>query len=155
MAQHPEVQGPRAAHADTHNVVGLAVDAQEAGCEVLVFSRDVDNEPERDQAIEDGIERVPETIPDPPAVIGGVAIPKLEGWILAILGVKGTESLSSNRAEQTLARKGVALKDGRAMVEVVENADLAKIPPDAASLRTWLKRAQAVLPKLVAERASG
>jgi hypothetical protein len=43
----------KAAHADTHNVLGVALDAKEAGCEVLAFSRDLD----RDAAREDVLPR--------------------------------------------------------------------------------------------------
>jgi hypothetical protein len=142
-----------APHEDTHNVLGVALDAKEAGCEVLAFSRDVDKDLGRHQAIEDGIALVPRTFANAPEVIGGVAVPKLEGWILALLGVRGTEALSPSRAEKDLVAKGVAPKDGRAMVEKVEGADLAGIPPDAASLRTWLGRARDVLPPACAQRA--
>ena len=49
--------------------------------------------------------------------------------------------------------RGVASKDGRTMVLVVENADLDKLARDAASLAAWLARARAVLPPMVAKRA--
>jgi hypothetical protein len=143
-----------ARHADTHNVLGVAKDAKDAGCEVLAFSRDLDRDTARKQAIEDGIARVPEVLAGAPAVIGGVAVPTLEGWILALLGVGASEALSPRRAEEALVQKGVARKDGAAMVRVVEDADLAGIPADATSLRVWLGRAAAVLPPLVADRAS-
>jgi hypothetical protein len=141
-----------ARHADTHNVLGVAKDAKDAGCDVLSFSRDLDKDAAREQAIEDGIALVPELLAGAPAVIGGVAKPTLEGWILALLGVRGTEALSPKRAEEALVGKGVPRKDGAAMARVVEDADLAQIPPDATSLRTWLGRAEAVLPPLVVER---
>jgi hypothetical protein len=145
-----------APHEDTHNVLGIALDATEAGCEVLAFSRDVDNDSARQQAVDDGLALIPQTFADAPGVIGGVAVPKLEGWILALLGVRGTEALSPKRAEQDLAVKSAARKkDGRAMVRIVEDADLARIPPDAASLHTWLDRARAVLPPACARRAGG
>lgn len=37
---------------------------------------------------------------------------------------------------------GIDEKDTQAMVKLVEDADFNKIPPDAASLRDWLNRAQ-------------
>jgi hypothetical protein len=67
---------------------------------------------------------------------------------------RGTEALSPKRAEEALAEKGVARKDGPAMARSVEEADLAKIPDDARSLRLWLTRAE-VLPRLVAGRGGG
>jgi hypothetical protein len=66
----------------------------------------------------------------------------------------GTEALTPKRAEQALTAKGVAAKDGPAMVQIVEDADLTKIPADAISLATWLARAHAVLPPLVVNRSA-
>jgi hypothetical protein len=141
-----------AAHRDTHNVLGVALDAKEASCDVLAFSRDVDNDPMRKDAVEEGIRRIPETFAAAPAVIGGVAVPTLEAWILALLGERHTEDLTTKRAALRLEEKGVASKDGRAMVRIVENADLDELPRDAASLAAWLARAAAVLPAMVAKR---
>ena len=144
----------KAAHEDTHNVLGVALDAKEAGCEVLAFSRDVDKDRGREDAVEEGIQRVPSTLSNAPEVMGGVAKPTLEGWILAAMGMRGTEALSAKRAEAVLAENGVAPKDGPAMVRVIEEADLAKVPEDARTLRRWLERAE-VLPRRVAGRAAG
>lgn len=139
-------------HRDTHNVLGVALDAKEAGCDVLAFSRDVDNEPMRKEAVEEGIRLIPETFADAPSVIGGVAVPTLEAWILALQGERHTEDLTTKRAALRLEERGVASKDGRAMVRVVEGADFDELPKDAASLIAWLARARSVLPSLVAER---
>jgi hypothetical protein len=139
-----------APHEDTHNVLGAALDAKEAGCDVLAFSRDRDRDPDRHGAIEEGIRRIPLAFSSPPAVIGGVAVPTLEGWILALLKEPRTEDLTPKRAEEALEDKGVKLKDGEAMARVVEEADLSKLPADATSLAAWLARAKAVLPPLVA-----
>jgi hypothetical protein len=140
-----------ASHEDTHNVLGAALDAKEAGCDVLAFSRDRDRDPDRHDAIEEGIRKVPETFPSAPAVIGGVAVPTLEGWVLALSQELRTEELTPKRAEQALQDKGVKLKDGTAMVRLVEEADLSKLPSDATSLTAWIARARNVLPPLVAE----
>jgi hypothetical protein len=141
-----------AKHADTLNVLGAALDAKDAGCEVLAFTRDSDRDAAREEAVEDGIRRVPAAIDGAPAIIGGVAIPTLEGWLLALLGEKRTEALSPLRAEEHLVEKGVRVKDAAALASLVEAADLAKIPSDAASLSRWLTRARAVLPAAVAAR---
>lgn len=144
---------PSADHEDTHNVFGLALDAIEEKCEVVAFSRDVDKDPRRADAVRIGIELVPVTFPkNAPEVIGGMANPKLEGWILALFGHQGSEH--DRHVEETLVAKGVAKKDGAAMVNVVIDADLARIPADAASLLQWLDRARAVLPPLVEQRAA-
>ena len=141
-----------AARRDTHNILGVALDAKEAGCDVLTFSRDVDNDPMRKDAIEEGIRRIPETFAAAPEVIGGVAAPTVEAWILALLGERHTEDLTTKLATLRLEERGIASKDGRAMVRVVEDADLDELPEDAASLAAWLARARAVLPPLVAQR---
>lgn len=108
-------------HEDTRNVLGAALDAKEAGCDVLAFSRDMDRDLARDEAIEEGIRRV-EGI----GVIGGVAKPTIEGWILALLQERRSEDMSSKRAEALLVER---------------------IPDDAASLRRWLERAEQHLPR--------
>jgi hypothetical protein len=143
----------KADHEDTRNVLGAALDAKEAGCDVLAFSRDLDKDEGRRDAVEEGMKRVPETFASAPEIIGGVAIPKIEAWILALSGVRRTEQMSPTRAEEALVQQGFARKDGAAMVRAVEVADLANIPEDAASLLLWLSRARATLPKLVADRA--
>ncbi|NUQ78085.1 MAG: hypothetical protein HUU21_31525 [Polyangiaceae bacterium] len=143
--------GPQ--HKDTHNVLGAALDAKEAGCDVLAFSRDCDRDAHRRDAIEEGIRMVPSTLPSAPAVIGGVAIPTLEGWILALLQELRTEEFTPRRAEQKLEQKGVKLKVTEAMVRVVEEADLSKVPSDATSLAAWIARARNVLPPLVEKLA--
>ena len=141
-----------AAHRDTHNVLGVALDAKEASCDVLAFSRDVDNDPLRQEAVEEGIRRIPDTFAAAPGVIGGAAVPTLEAWILALLGERHAEALTTKRAVVRLEERGVAAKDGRAMVRVVEEADFDELPGDAASLVAWLARARSVLPPLVAKR---
>jgi hypothetical protein len=138
-----------ARHADTHNVLGAVLDAKEAGCDVLVFSRDQDKDEERAEAIREGIERAPQEIRGAPPIVGGVAIPLLEGWILALLGQRGTEALSPKAAQAALVARGCGVKDGAAMVDIVRDADLAALPDDAASLQAWLDRANEVLPPLV------
>jgi hypothetical protein len=143
-----------AAHNDTRNVLAAALDAKEAGCDVLAFSRDRDSDQARVKAVGEGMERVPSELDPAPAVIGGVAIQALEGWILAMRGERGTESLGRTTASEKLATLGVEPKDGARMVLVVEDADLDAVPDDATSLKAWLSRAEAVLPALVAERRS-
>ncbi|WP_437594917.1 hypothetical protein [Sorangium sp. So ce1000] len=140
-------QARGAAHEDTRHVLGAALDAREAGCEVLAFTRDVDRDPARREAIAEGIRRVSLALSSPPDVIGGVAAPALGGWILALLGEKATEEMSPLRAQAMLAAKGMMPGDGAAMVRVAEDADLDVVPQDATSLGEWLARARAVLPR--------
>jgi hypothetical protein len=134
-----------AGHADTRNVLGAAKDAKDSGCRVLAFVRDRDNDRERPAAIEAGMKRIEEKISNPPAVVGGVAIPKLEGWILAMLGEKDTEKMSPGKAERILEnKKGISKSEAGAtktMVRVVETADLVQLPTGCDSLKKWLELA--------------
>jgi len=141
-----------ATHADTHNVLGATLDAKEARCDVLAFCRDRDTDHERVDAIKTGIARAPTEIPGSPPIVGGVAIPLIEGWLLAVLGEPRTETMSPSAAQKALEARGHAAKDGEAMVRAIEDADLGKLPPDATSLHAWLAQARAVLPPLVASR---
>jgi hypothetical protein len=83
-------------------------------------------------------------------VIGGSAIPVLEAWILAMLGEHGSEELRKSAAQEKLIKKGID-KDTAEMVKVVLEAELARLPEDAGSLRSWLLKARNVLSPLVRE----
>ncbi len=89
---------------------------------------------------------------DGPAIIGAVAIEKLESWLVALAGIAGSEGMT--RPEEVLSRRGIAEKDTEAMLNLVTDAALSRIPADAVSLRTWLDRARAVLPARVKERSA-
>src|SRR6266511_1363206 len=71
--------------AEVQNVLGVAVDALDAGCNVVAFVRDRDGDPERERDIEAGLARAAEIYPGL-RVIGGVAIEEIEAWVLALLG---------------------------------------------------------------------
>ena len=79
-------------------------------------------------------------------IVGTAAVPVLEGWILALLGESGTESLKKVTAQRRLLEKGIDEKNTQAMVEVASSADIGAIPKDARSLRSWLAKAAVVLP---------
>ena len=127
-------------HADIHNVLALALDAYEAECHVLVFSRDQDNDQYRAEAIADGIALAEARYGNSVSIVGGLAVRKLEAWILALKGERRSEEPAC--PEDRLAKLGVPRKDTRAMVECVESADLASLPEDAKSLRAWIALAQ-------------
>lgn len=133
-----------AAHADTHNVMGAANDAREAGCQVLAFTRDRDNDMSRPAAIAEGITRATIAMTSV-GIVGGCACPTLEGWLLALSGKTGTERMSPTKASDELVKAGVRSKDGAAMVAVVENANLEAVPRDAGSLLCWLEQARSTL----------
>lgn len=118
--------------------------ARKRGCDVLVFSRDRDGPrfAHREEAIERAIAWLLAE-EGGPAVVGAVAIEKLEAWLLAVAGRRRSEEL--RRPEDKLEEAGVRSKDTPAMVALVERCGLAGIPADAASLRRWLARAEAAL----------
>lgn len=75
----------------------------------------------------------------------GVPAPKLEGWILALLGQSRTEAMTPAGAEARLAERGVAAKDTAAFVSAVSSCDLACLPEDAVGLRRWFDDLSRVL----------
>lgn len=72
-----------------------------------------------------------------------MAIQKLEAWILALRGKHRTEQIK--HPETALLSEGLGLKDTVAMVGVVLNANLDRLPSDAHSLRDWLQQAHEAL----------
>jgi hypothetical protein len=131
------------------NVLGVVEQASRTTARVVAFSRDSDGDAGRVADVENGIERAKGLFPDV-EVIGGCATPLLEAWILALGGTTKTESMSKTRAQSTLGERGVADKDTGAMVDVVLQASLDRLPQDAKSLNQWLARARDVLPRVVA-----
>lgn len=129
-------------HADLANARGLILQAYEAGCEVVAFARDRDVDEDRASAVEKGIELSGDL---PVRVIGGLACPCLEGWVLALKGGRDTDTMSRRKAKADLAAHGVTLGDPEAYVEVVERAALDDLPPRSASLAEWLDTATTVL----------
>ena len=124
-------------HQDLRNVCGLALVAWEAGCEVMAFVRDVDADDRRTDAIDAGMATAAELFPQL-VMIGGVAKPALEGWILALRGVRDTDAMSRKRTLEKLRELAIAEKQVEAYVEVIEAADLDALPPGSDSLRDWL-----------------
>lgn len=119
--------------------------AKKRGCDVFVFTRDRDKAKfvHREVDIERAIEALGAPPGAGPSVIGGVAIEKLESWLVAVAGMQGSEDL--RRPEEKLAELGVGEKDTGAMVRFVEERGLGDIPADARSLRRWLERAKQAL----------
>jgi hypothetical protein len=61
-------------------------------------------------------------------VIGGVAKPAIEGWILALRGVPGTDDMSRSRVATHLAEQAIDLKSTDHHVGVVDEASSASRP---------------------------
>lgn len=128
-------------HEDLHNVRGLALTAWEAGCEVLAFTRDVDADDRRADAIARGIEQARSLFPLL-VIIGGVARPALEGWVLALLGVRNSDALSRAKSLELLRSRSIEDKKASAYVEIVTAADITKLPVGCDSLASWLSAAR-------------
>lgn len=134
--------------AEAQNVLGAALKAKESGCHVLAFTRDRDGVKfkQRELDVEQGIVQVPQQIADCPKIAGGMAIEKLESWLVALSGTKGSEKMRQSHIEERLAELGVKEKNTADMVRLAAEADLERLPQDASSLRRWLDRAREALP---------
>jgi hypothetical protein len=128
-------------HGDIRNVMGLVLQAWEKACEVVAFSRDVDADDERAEAVRLGIEKAEMTYPAV-AIIGGVAKPAIEGWILALLGEANTDEMSRLRTLERMKNRSVEEKNADAYVAIIEAASLDSVPRGCDSLIRWLEVAR-------------
>ncbi len=130
--------------AEERNVLGLILRAAEERVEAVAFARDVDSDPDRAKKIEAAIEKAASIIkpPVPIVIIGGPAKPALEGWVLALHGVRDTDDMSRPRTRDLLVERGIEPKKTDGYVEVIDKADLGALPPGCESLRRWLDRAK-------------
>ena len=135
---------------EERNVLGLVLEAKRAKAHTVAFIRDADGDPKRVDAIHKAIEKAKELFPDV-EVIGGVAVPVLEAWLLALVDEPGTERLAKAKAQSLLEERGVRPKDTHAMVKLVTESNLERLPQDAVGLRRWLATAAEVLPRRVRE----
>jgi hypothetical protein len=141
-------------HGDIHSIAGLVNEAYEAGCEVVAFTRDVDAEgAARVAAVHQGIAHAQALFPLV-AIIGGPAIPAIEGWILALLGVRDSEAMSRDAANRNLALRGTTLKRAEDYVAVIEKHSLAALPAGCAALDSWIQCARSVLTKAISGAAA-
>jgi hypothetical protein len=120
-------------------------------CELLVFVRDDDGDPDRDPAIRDTLGRIAsygfaDEYGYELAVVGGLARPKLEGWILCLRGVLCTDEMTRAAVDRVLADSDVGLKSTEDYVAVVE---VAVLPRGAGSLADWLRRAAETMAALI------
>lgn len=133
-----------ATHGEVECVRRLAVRARELGCHALVFVRDRDGDRARERAIEMTITELGrDRHPARTVIAGGVAIEKLEAWLLALDGARGSESEPD--AATALAKRGIPLKHTGRMVDLVHRRSLRNAPEDARSLWRWLRRAAVAL----------
>lgn len=135
--------------AETRNVLGLMSYAKDRGFDGVVFSRDRDSEKpegrERERDVQDGLAAIESVLPGAPPCAGGMAIERLESWLLAIGGAPRSEARKSDSVDAWLSERAVPAKDTKAMVAFVERANLDHIPSDAVSLRAWLDSVRRLL----------
>ena len=129
-------------HAETRNVEGAILHAEEAHCDVVAFTRDRDGDRQREKEIASCIAR--ERTEAAIAIIGGVPVEQIESWVLSCKGIAAAESLPNSKFELEIRFPPGDLKS---MVAIIERADPARLPPDARSLRDWLGQARAVAAK--------
>jgi len=129
--------GLKSGRAEQRNVTALMLRAEEEGVDVVAFSRDRDGDRDREITILDAVSQYAGHVP----IVGGVAVERLESWLLALSGHIGSES--NRRPEQSLSELGIGTT--AEMVAFVEAMGIERIPQDANSLRTWLDRASSVL----------
>ncbi|HVI04371.1 MAG TPA: hypothetical protein VM869_37045 [Enhygromyxa sp.] len=129
-------------------ILAARLHAMERGCAVLMFSRDRDGSKNtaRQHEVEQTLAELASE--DCIAIVGGIAVERLESWLLAVSGRTGTESLRVEKTDSELEALGVPAKDTAAMVELVERRGTASLPSDAASLSAWLQRAGVCLQSL-------
>ena len=137
--------------AEVRNVQALMLKAREAGCDVVAFVRDRDRDRDRQRTVEQGIAQAAQRYPDGPQIVGGMAIEKLESWIVAMSGKSGSESMREQRLRTTLAQLGLDWKSTGQYADFAEAAELEQLPGDARSLQAWLKQAAEALDQPKAE----
>lgn len=136
---------------DAHNVLGLVLHGYEEACEMLAFVRDHDGDDVREREIRrvlDGIAAFgfAKEYHYELAIVGGVPRPKLEGWMLCLLGVAGTDDMKRVRVDRELAAAQVGLKSTEQYVAIAESCVL---PTGDGSLPSWLARADATFRRLI------
>lgn len=141
-------------HGDCLNVLGLVLEAYEHAADAVAFTRDIDSDPDREDAVTAALAWIRDESGWLIDVIGGVAKPAIEGWILALRAIPGTDRMSRPRARAHLVEHGIGAKSNADYVDVVERAELGGphhfgLPAGAESLRAWLATAHEVLTRLV------
>ncbi len=128
---------------ETRNVNALFRKAKKNGFDAVVFVRDRDGKEKREKDIEEAITLLEQNEEGGPGIIGGMAVEKIEAWILALSGKTKSEKIL--HPQKKFEDLGIEDKNTAQIVAVVEKADLESIPKDAKSLHVWLDRARSVL----------
>jgi hypothetical protein len=131
---------------EERNVLGACLMARENDCPIFAFSRDTDGDTQRQKDISKGLQTSQKYWGSQIDIIGECAVPCIEGWILAVLGVLHTEKItSSSKALDSLKNKIGNEVSTERMVEIIVQTNPANRAQDAISLQNWLKTAKNVL----------
>ena len=136
---------------DARNVLGLVLHAYEEAAELLVFVRDRDRDDEREREIQRVLDEMnnygfADEYRYELAIVGGVALPNLEGWILCLLGVHGTDTMTPSRVDRELATREIEAKSTADYVAVAESC---RLPTGNGSLPSWLAHVDATFRRLI------
>lgn len=134
-------RGVPATDGDVRSLRAAQLQAKEARATVLVALRDTDGQTDREAALRTAASTPPTAL----RTVVGTPHLKLEAWILACAGTRKAEDLGSHGLKNALTSLGIPPKETAAMVNVVENCDLSKIPPCATRLHRFLDDLRAAL----------
>lgn len=132
----------RAGRSDEDNVRKLALIAEEAGCDAVLFLRDTDGDDEVSAAVTRGVLLARGDVERELHVVGAAMHPCLEGWVLAWMGSRQTHKMGKNKAQRMLEEQGVTLKNTAAYVAIIDAADAPA--EDVEALRRWLEEVAAL-----------
>lgn len=135
----PKFQSGNGRSAETRTVLGAAAFARNLRCDTLIIARDRDGYVHRTADVEAGIAQAPTHFPI--RVAGGIAIEKLEAWVLAIGGHHKSEGMREPDAKVATLK----LDHTDAMTDHIAAHGRTKIPEDAKSLHAWLESVRQVL----------
>ncbi len=145
----PHYQAGAHRGAEARTVLGLVQWAKERKFDAILFSRDRDSAKregkERERSFNEGLEAIASQLPSHPAIVGEMAIERLESWVLAVAGQRKSESLPDAKVDTLLLAQGVKAKDTEAMTSLIHKYRLVQIPDDAVSLRSWLNKIDKLL----------
>jgi hypothetical protein len=121
--------------AEQNNVLGLALQAAEAGAEALVFTRDRADVHDDEARYEAAIAKARELFPSL-RVAGRLARPTIEGWVLAASGHRDSDRLDKDEALAAIETAGIQRKSRDAYVVVIQRSALDL--SEGHSLAVWL-----------------
>lgn len=122
---------------DGHALRAFTLDAREADAEVLLWSRDVDRNPDRTRELEAMHATLVVELNGELRIVGGMQNRCIEAWALAIHGLeKKPEELSVSRAEELAAAHGIDTE--LAMCELIQKAKKPLDTSRSPSLEKWM-----------------